>query len=83
MLEKLNDAAMPFYPENQTHLVPAPTQLPPRQQFELYGPLWIYITMIVEFLIVGHFQKLMNQESPPQDLIDTLARKFGILSQDT
>lgn len=58
MLNKLIDAAVPFYPENQTHLLSQQQlahQQSDRMQFELYGTLWLYITMIVEFSIVGHF----------------------------
>lgn len=57
--------------------------MPERLQFELYGPLWLYITMIVEFLIVGHFQKIYNQESPPEDFVDNLAHKIGVFDYET
>ena len=37
-------------------------------QFELYGPLWIYLTMCIEFLIVGHFQKMYNSAADVEAL---------------
>ena len=47
----------------------------------MYGPLWIYITTVVVFLIVGHFQKLVRN-SEQADALDDLARKYGFLNPD-
>ena len=76
MIEKLIDAAIPFYPENQTHLQ-APGKQATRRQLELYGPVLIYVTMIIEFLIVGHYQKLVTQEDFSQ-----VSRRFGFLDAE-
>jgi hypothetical protein len=30
-----------------------------REDFELYGPIWIYVTLLVEFVILGHLTNQM------------------------
>ena len=65
MKTKLADALWPLNPENQ------PNALNPKNPVnfkrassltpnELYGPLWIMITLIIELLIMGHVSKLLR-----------------------
>lgn len=49
---------------------------------ELYGPLWIIITLVVELIILGHVAALLKIEMSPDDkldpeLLDQLALRFG------
>ena len=68
MKTKLSDAMWPFQPDYQSHLVDCKFQ--PRTSFELYGPVWIFITMIIEFLILGHLTKLIKAGGGlPDDLV--------------
>lgn len=44
--------------------------------FELYGPIWIYITLVVEFVILGHLtNQVQNNLKNTGELHDMLARK--------
>lgn len=66
----------PFIPENQHHLIENDAesvrdytehQSKNRLKQELYGPLWIAVTLIVEFCILSHMigalklQKVISQ----------------------
>ena len=78
MKEKLTDALWPFIPSNQVHLPEVIRSISDRRRShertdkqrysyivnrdELYGPLWIMITLIVELLILGHVSKLLKIE---------------------
>ena len=67
MKQKLADAMWPLTPENQPNTLnpknpvnyKGPSSLTPN---ELYGPLWIMITLIVELLIMGHISKQLKIE---------------------
>ena len=78
MRAKLLDAAWPLIPENQSHLKDC--KLQDRQSFELYGPVWIFVTMIVEFLVLGHLCKLFDQVSSEE--LQEVATKYGIKGLD-
>jgi len=73
MKDKLTDALWPFTPDNQVHLPNHSTRAAQlreeKQRYsylanrdELYGPVWILITLIVELLILGHISKLLKIE---------------------
>ena len=34
-----------------------------RDDSELYGPLWIFVTLVTEFIILGHWTNLMETQS--------------------
>ncbi len=60
---KLIDALWPFIPENQHHLIENDAEQVREfkakpNQHELYGPLWILATLIIELCILGHLQTL-------------------------
>ena len=67
MKQKLADALWPLTPNNQPNALnpknpihyKRPSSLTPN---ELYGPLWIMITLIIELLIMGHVSKLLRIE---------------------
>jgi hypothetical protein len=65
MKDNLRDAFWPFHPENQTHLVgdqavkPQNGARPADKRLELYGPLWILVTLVIEFTIVNHLAKTL------------------------
>ena len=43
---------------------------------ELYGPLWIFVTLIVEFVILGHLSNQLNiKSSDSQELFNILSAK--------
>jgi hypothetical protein len=44
----------------------------------MYGPLWLFITMLVEFLILGHVSKLLIAAPPADDLLNQVAAKYGL-----
>ena len=50
-----------------------------RDTVELYGPVWIFITLIVEFVILGHMTNSMQQtakgKGKDQEVINLLAQK--------
>lgn len=69
---KLVDALWPFSPENQHHLVLndcesvkdySQQQSSRRSQEELYGPLWIAVTLIIEFCILSHLIGALKLQS--------------------
>ncbi len=64
MIKNLIDAFWPFIPENQHHLVKIDSESVREfkiKKQELYGPLWIVATLIIEFVILGHLQKAFTQ----------------------
>lgn len=61
---KLIDALWPFLPENQHFQADNEIQYKQGTKVELYGPLWIIITLIIEFSILGHLQSV-NLLTPP------------------
>jgi len=66
--EKLADALWPFFPEYQYHLAHEDSESQQVKQFikrpniELYGPIWIFITLIIEICILGHLQQAIRLE---------------------
>ena len=57
----------PFYPENQPHILnPSNPESMKRvstlSPLEMYGPLWICVTLIIEILVIGHLSVLLNIE---------------------
>jgi len=76
------DALVPLFPEFQTHLQPEnDRQQHLRRSFELYGPVWIFITMVIEFLILGHFAKLLS--SGNTDMGDGVLKRYQFFSPET
>ena len=62
MVDNLRDAIWPFHPENQTHLTEGKVSSglkPADKRLELYGPLWILITLVIEFTIINHLAKTL------------------------
>ena len=57
---KLVDGLWPFIPENQHYLINKKDDVESVRQFkvkpntELYGPIWILLTLIVQFCILSH-----------------------------
>jgi hypothetical protein len=44
-----------------------------RDNFELYGPMWIFVTLIVEFVILGHLTNQLNLKTQAtQELLDMM-----------
>ena len=58
--------------------VPEPTRYK-RDTLELYGPVWIFITLIVEFVILGHMTNSMALSSKGKgkdiEVLNLLAQK--------
>jgi len=75
------DALIPLFPEFQTHLQAENATPQERRAFELYGPLWIFITMVIEFLILGHFAKLLSSENP--EMLGGVQKRYGFFSAET
>ena len=82
MKVKLLDALVPLFPEFQTHLQSENSRPQERHSFELYGPLWIFITMVIEFLILGHFDKLLLSGNN-DEMFSGVPKKYGFFSADT
>lgn len=59
--DKLADSFWPLRPENQPHYMNNSNASKPRKD-ELYGPLWILVTLVVEFLILGNVANLLTIE---------------------
>ena len=92
MYLKLRDALWPFHPENQPQSInpknnqnyKGPSTASP---LEMYGPLWICVTLIIEILVLGHLSKLLNIEmgwggvddmvEADKELIETIVKRFG------
>jgi hypothetical protein len=58
---KIRDAIWPFFPENQHHLkvndqemISDYSEQKMKTNQELYGPLWIAFTLVIEFSIISH-----------------------------
>ena len=67
MTEKLRDAFWPFRPENQPNeLNEANLETHKRTSAfspnEMYGPLWVMITIIVEMLVLGHLVRTLRAQ---------------------
>lgn len=48
------------------------------ENFELYGPMWIFVTLIVEFVILGHLTNQLStsiKSQNNQELFDILNAK--------
>ena len=92
MKGKLVDALWPLTPENQPNALnpknplhhKRPSSLTPN---ELYGPLWIMITLIIELLIMGHVTHLLRielgygqssgQPEADQELVGAIVARLG------
>jgi len=65
---RLIDALWPFFPENQHHLVENDAEQVREfkakpAQTELYGPIWLVVTLIIEFCILGHLHTAIAAQS--------------------
>lgn len=65
MILKLKDGFWPFRPENQPaalnpNLPEGHKKSSARSPNEMYGALWIMITLIVEVLVMGHLVKMLR-----------------------
>jgi len=69
---KLYDALWPFHPANQHHLLTNDSEQvrdyqtqssQARHRQELYGPLWIAVTLVIEFCILSHLVGAFKLES--------------------
>ena len=59
MIKYLIDSLWPFIPENQRHLIKIDSESVREfsiKKVELYGPIWIVATLIIEFVVLGHLQ---------------------------
>lgn len=74
----MTDAFWPYIPDNQPNYMNCENEVTKRramtsQKDELYGPIWIMFTLIIELLILGHVSNLLRielgfgSESSPQD----------------
>ena len=66
----LIDALWPFIPENQHHLVENDAEQVREfkakpSQTELYGPIWLVVTLVIEFCILGHFHTALASQAYP------------------
>jgi len=52
----------PFLPENQHFHDESQIQYKRRDNFEIYGPIWILVTLIIEFSILGHMQQALTAQ---------------------
>jgi len=57
-MNNIIDALWPFFPENQHHLIRNDgeriSDFKKKSEIELYGPIWIFVTLIIELCILGH-----------------------------
>lgn len=77
---KLKDAFWPFHPDNQpAELNPANGDTHKRVSAfspnEMYGPLWVMLTIIIEVLVASHLARTLKAQiaygvSSEQDLLD-------------
>lgn len=88
----MKDALWPFRPEEMpSELNPAQLETHRRASSfspnELYGPLWIMFTLIVEMLIMGHIVKTLranmgfgigsSQDSADSMLVEQVIERYG------
>mmetsp|Transcript_26023 Transcript_26023/g.25245 ORF Transcript_26023/g.25245 Transcript_26023/m.25245 type:complete len:87 (+) Transcript_26023:244-504(+) len=67
--DKIIDALWPFFPENQHFLVANGEKIGQFKQsnVELYGPIWIFVTMIIELCVISHLQGAIKMELDDKD----------------
>ena len=46
------------------------------ENFEMYGPLWIFVTLVIEFIILGHLSnQLSTQTGHSEEMLSLLVQK--------
>ncbi len=77
IMNKLLDALWPFFPENQHHLIENDAEQvrefkTKSNSQELYGPIWIVVTLAIELCIIAHLlgaialEQQLSQNTQPQ-----------------
>jgi len=65
--------------ENLTFLNREANSLEPpiyrEENHELYGPMWIFVTLVVEFVILGHMSAQLATKSESAEMLQMLSAK--------
>ena len=82
MTQKIKDALWPFIPENQPRELNSRNPEGHRRSSafspnEMYGPLWIMLTLIVEIIVMSHLTKTLRAQigygiGSGQDVLDSV-----------